>query len=200
MVDGKLDMSQQYALAAQKANGILGRITKKHGQQVEGGYPAPLLRAGEASSGVQMWSPQYRRDTDLLEHIQRRATKMIKGMEYFSYEDRLRELGLFSLQKRRLWGDLRAAFQYLKGSCGKKGDRLFSRACSDRTRGNSFKLRESRFKLDIRKKAFTVRTERHWNTLEQKCNGCLIPGDFQGKAGSGSGQLDLSLLIAGVLD
>ena len=48
---------------------------------------------------VQMWSPQYRRDTDLLERIQRRATKMIPGMEQLSYEDRLRELGLCSLEK-----------------------------------------------------------------------------------------------------
>ena len=51
---------------------------------------------------IQMWSPQYRRDTDLLEHIQRRAAKMIQGMEYLSFEDRLRELGLLSLEKRRL--------------------------------------------------------------------------------------------------
>jgi len=49
-----------------------------------------------------MWSPQYRRDTELMEHIQRKATKMIQGMEHLSYEDRLRQLGLFSLQKRRL--------------------------------------------------------------------------------------------------
>ena len=63
---------------------------------------------------IQMWSPQYRRDTDLLECVQRRATKMIHGMENPSYKDRLRELGLFSLEKRRLQGDLRAALQYLK--------------------------------------------------------------------------------------
>ena len=90
---------------------------------------------------VQMWSPKYRRDVDLLEHVQRRATKMTQGMEHLPYEIRLRDLGLFSLQKRRVQGGLRAAFQYLKGSCKKEGDRLFSRVCCDRTRGNSFRLK-----------------------------------------------------------
>ena len=51
---------------------------------------------------IQMWSPQHRRDMELLECIQRRATKMIPGMEQLSYEDRLRGLGLCSLEERRL--------------------------------------------------------------------------------------------------
>ena len=66
---------------------------------------------------------------------------MVPGMKYLSYEDRLRELGLFSLEKRRLQGDLRAAFQYLKGSYRKGEDRFFSGVCCDGTRGNSFKLK-----------------------------------------------------------
>ena len=86
-------------------------------------------------------------------------------MEHLSYKDRLRELGLFILEKKRLQGDLIAAFQCLKGSYRKEGDRLFSRVCGDRTRGNGFKLKEGRFRLDIRKKFFTVRMVRHWDRL-----------------------------------
>jgi len=66
---------------------------------------------------------------------------MIRGLEHLSYEDRLRELGLFNLEKRRLQEDLVVACQYLKGAYKKYGDRVFSRACCDRTRGNDFKLR-----------------------------------------------------------
>jgi len=90
---------------------------------------------------------------------------MNHGTERLSYEDRLRELWLFSLEKRRLQGYLIAVFQYPKGSYRKGGDRLFSRVCGTRTRGNGFKLKESRFRLDIRKRSITVRVVRHWNRL-----------------------------------
>jgi len=79
---------------------------------------------------------------------------MIRGLEHLSYAKRLIELGLFSLGKRKLREDLTAAFHYLKGAYRKDGENIFSTACCDRTRGNGFKLREGRFRLDIRKKFF----------------------------------------------
>jgi len=85
------------------------------------------------------------------------------GLELLSYVERLRELGLFSLEKRRLQRDLIVAFQYLKAAYKKDGDRLFSRACCHRSRSNGFKQKEGRFRLGIRKKFFTEGDE----TLEQ---------------------------------
>ena len=80
---------------------------------------------------------------------------MIRGLEHLNNEERLRELGLFDLEKRRLWEDIIVDFQYLKGAYRKAGERPFVRACSNRTRGNGFKLEESGFRLDIRVKFFT---------------------------------------------
>ena len=91
---------------------------------------------------------------------------MIRGLECLSYEDSLRELGLFSLEKRRVRGDLIAAFQYLKGAYRKEVEGLITRVCSDRTRGNGFKLKERRFRLHIRKEFFTMKVVKH-------CTGCL---------------------------
>jgi len=71
---------------------------------------------------VQAWEPQYRNDMELLEHVQRTAMKMIRGLEHLSYEESLRVLGLLSLGKRWLQRDLIEAFQYLKKAYKQEGD------------------------------------------------------------------------------
>ena len=70
-----------------------------------------------------------------------------------------------SLKNSRLWRDLIAIFQYLKGAYKKDGVQLFAQANNDRTRGNSFKLKEGRFRLDVRRKFFTQRVVMHWNGM-----------------------------------
>jgi len=106
-------------------------------------------------------------------------------MEHLSYEERLNELGLFSLEKRTLQGDLIAAFQCPMEAYRKAREGLFTRAWSDRTTGNSFKLKEVSFRLDIRKKFFTLRVLRHWHRLPRGLLRMPLSGSVQGQVGRG---------------
>ncbi|PKU49449.1 hypothetical protein llap_314 [Limosa lapponica baueri] len=90
---------------------------------------------------------------------------MIKGLGSLLYWGRLRELGLFSFERRRLREDIITMFQYLKGGYKEDGDSLFTRGHMEKTRGNGYKLLLGRFRLDARGEFFTMTTISHWNNV-----------------------------------
>ena len=93
------------------------------------------------------------------------AVKVVKGLEHLFYEDRLKELGLFGLEKKKLWRDYIMAFHYLRRNYKQERNQLFTGVDSNKTRGNGFKLKEGRFRLDVRGKLFTERVVSCWNRL-----------------------------------
>ena len=114
---------------------------------------------------------------------------MIKGLGRLPYEKRLRQLGLFSLEKRRLRKDLITMFQCLKCSYKEDGDFLSTRSHMEKMRGNGYKLLLGTFQLDTKENFFTVRTISHWNNLPREVVDSPTLDTFKIQLDRGLGQL-----------
>uniref|UniRef100_A0A674KBD5 Reverse transcriptase domain-containing protein n=1 Tax=Terrapene triunguis TaxID=2587831 RepID=A0A674KBD5_9SAUR len=181
LIDRRMTMSRQCDMAVKKANAILGCIRQGISSR-DKEVLLPLYKAlvrPHLEYCVQFWSPLFKKDELKLERVQRRATRMIRGMENLSYEKRLKELGLFSLTKRRLRGDRIALFKYIRGINTKEGEELFQLSTNVDTRTNGYKLAMGKFRLEIRQHFLTIRGVKFWNSLPRETVGAKDPSGFK---------------------
>ena len=170
-ISADMKVSEQCGIAASKGNQILGlirrNITYKGKKLIIPLYKAIVRPHLEYC--IQAWRPYRKKDIDTLERIQRRATKMIPELRDLSYEERLKECGLTTLETRRLRGDQIEVFKILNGYEIIDRNMFFSFKKDSRTRGHEVKLVKDQCRLDIRKHSFSQRTINEWNKLSTDC-------------------------------
>ena len=170
-ISADMKVSEQCGIAASKGNQILGlirrNITYKGKKLIIPLYKAIVRPHLEYC--IQAWRPYRKKDIDTLERIQRRATKMIPELRDLSYEERLKECGLTTLETRRLRGDQIEVFKILNGYENIDRNMFFSLKKDSRTRGHEVKLVKDQCRLDIRKHSFSQRTINEWNKLSTHC-------------------------------
>ncbi|CAM5166280.1 unnamed protein product [Natator depressus] len=152
LVDHRMTMSHQCDMAVKKDNAVLGCIRRGISSR-DKEVLVPLYKAlvrPHLEYCVQFWSSTFKKDEFKLEQVQRRATRMIQGMENLFYERRLKELGLFNLTKRRLRGDMIALYKYIRGINTREGEKLFKLSTNVDTRTNGYKLATRKFRFEIR--------------------------------------------------
>ena len=167
IISNTLKMSDQCSAASKKANMMLRLITRKFD------YKSPELMKRlylafvrpHLEYAVQFWSPNYIKDQVMLERIQRRATKQIPSLRNFTYDERLKRLDMFSLQKRRVRGDLIEVFKILNRFENINPESLFQRDPNTITRSNGMKLKGNRCNTLARRSYINNKVVDHWNRL-----------------------------------
>jgi hypothetical protein len=167
IVNSSGKVSEQCNVAVKNANSMLG-IIRRHIKCKNKDILVRLYKSlvrPRLEFCVQAWCPYLRKDIDLMERVQHRATKMISGLKNLSYESRLEKTGLITLEKRRERGDLIEVFRLLKGFDNVDYQHFFQLVDGSRTRGHRFKIVKLRSRLDIRKNFFSQRVVNIWNNL-----------------------------------
>ena len=171
-INTNMNVSEQCRIAASKGNQILGMI-RRNITYKEKSLIVPLYKAiviPHLEYCIQAWSPYLRKDIDMLETIQRRATKLIPGLRYLTYEERLKECGMTTLETRRLRGDQIEVFKILNGYENIDSNIFFFEIKESKiTRGHNSTLVKKQSRLDVRKFSFSQRTINVWNTLSEEC-------------------------------
>ena len=168
MISHDLKSSNQCLKAYASANKILGMINRtienKNSNIMLNLYKSLVRPHMEYCTAV--WSPYYVKDKELIEKIQHRFTKMIIEVKHLSYADRLKKLGLWSLEERRNRSDLIEVYKMLHGSTSISYKNFFEIASDKRTRGHSMTLVKHRFETKIRQQFFSERVINRWNSLD----------------------------------
>ncbi len=167
-IEKNLKWGGQCTKAANKAMAALGMIKRAFGtidrdmfKVLYGTYVRPHLEYG-----IQAWSPYYKKDMLELEKVQRRATKMVKGLGKLEYEERLAMLNLYKLGRRRSRGDMIETFKIIKGFENMNSDQFFVRSTTQ-LRGHNCKLFKKRANKKCRQNFFSQRVVDPWNRLPQ---------------------------------
>jgi hypothetical protein len=164
-----LKVGQQCMIAAKKANQILGLIYRtiaSRSKDIIIRLYKSLVRP-HLDYCIQAWRPHLQKDIEVLEKVQRRATRMIEGLKGIEYEDRLHIVGLTTLETRRTRADMLEVYKIINGLEGVKEDSFFERRGESMLRGHKYMLSKKRFRTDLGKFSFGNRVINFWNNLPQ---------------------------------
>ena len=174
IISNDLKPTKQCTEAVKKANkliGFIGRAFEYKSEKTVLTLYNSLVRP-QLEYCIQFWSPYYKKDMEKLERVQRRATKMIPRLRNKSYEERLAELNLFTLTKRRLRGDLIQVYKIFKGHDNLNVEKYFTIDQLNYTRGNGHKIKGKRFQSHEAKHFFFNRVVNVWNKLPSSVVNC----------------------------